>query len=131
MLTRLTQSEPGDAFNQFWNAMQGMLDNLSQPVAFATAPLGTEENVIPSGSHTPPTQLRRDSSLSSDDDEHMLSKWTRRIGLGSKSKPKTPSGSSSFDDGDDLIEEGEQYFLNEEPLSLRVVQGTTSRVHSS
>lgn len=88
--------------------MQGMLDNLSQPVAFATAPLGTEENGIPSGSQTPPTQLRRNSSLSSDDDEHMLSKWTRRIGLGSKSKPKTPSTSSSFNDDDDLVEEGER-----------------------
>lgn len=84
--------------------MQGMLDNLSQPVAFATAPLGTEENILPSGSQTPPRQLRRDSSLSSDDDEHMLSKWTRRIGFGGpKSKPK--SGSSSFNEDDDLLDE--------------------------
>jgi hypothetical protein len=28
-----------DTFNQFWKDLEGMLDNLSQPVAFATAPL--------------------------------------------------------------------------------------------
>ncbi|KAH0830512.1 hypothetical protein J3R83DRAFT_1963 [Lanmaoa asiatica] len=36
------RSDPGDAFNHFWRIMEGMLDNLSQPVAFTTAPLGTE-----------------------------------------------------------------------------------------
>jgi len=34
------RSDPGDAFNHFWKIMEGMLDNLSQPVAFAAAPLG-------------------------------------------------------------------------------------------
>ncbi|KAF5324941.1 hypothetical protein D9611_004350 [Ephemerocybe angulata] len=123
------RSDPGDAFNQFWSAMQGMLDNLSQPVAFATAPLGPE--VIPSennasGSQTPPlVHGRRDSSLSSDtdNDEHMLSGWARRIGITSSRertkskssavKPKAvsqapKSGSSSmeeFGDGDDFLEE--------------------------
>ncbi|KAF8487648.1 hypothetical protein JB92DRAFT_3130597 [Gautieria morchelliformis] len=33
------QSDPMDTFNQFWTDLEGMLDNLSQPVAFATAPL--------------------------------------------------------------------------------------------
>ncbi|KAF8590523.1 hypothetical protein K439DRAFT_1403658 [Ramaria rubella] len=33
------QSDPRDTFNQFWRDLEGMLDNLSQPVAFATAPL--------------------------------------------------------------------------------------------
>ena len=86
--------------------MQGMLDNLSQPVAFATAPLGPE----PSGSATPPRQ--QDSSLSSDtdNDEHMLSKWTRKIGIrGEKTKSKkVESISSSFhdDDYDDFLEGG-------------------------
>ncbi|KAG2041966.1 hypothetical protein BDR03DRAFT_932209 [Suillus americanus] len=56
------QSDPGDAFNNFWRIMEGMLDNLSQPVAFATAPLGTE--LPPSGKKT----LRRDGSSCSDTD---------------------------------------------------------------
>jgi hypothetical protein len=33
------KSDPMDTFNQFWTDLEGMLDNLSQPVAFATAPL--------------------------------------------------------------------------------------------
>jgi len=33
------QSESQDTFTQFWRNLEGMLDNLSQPVAFATAPL--------------------------------------------------------------------------------------------
>jgi hypothetical protein len=100
-----------------------MLDNLSQPVAFATAPLGNEiisDDPSGSGTYPPSTPLRRDSSLSSDtdNDEHMLSKWTRKMGINrerTKSKP-TSSGkhiaSSSFkDDGDfedddDFLEAG-------------------------
>jgi hypothetical protein len=34
-----SQVEPGDAFNRFWRAMEGLEDRLSQPVAFATVPL--------------------------------------------------------------------------------------------
>lgn len=34
-----SQSEPSDAFNHFWKITEGMLEHLSQPVAFATAPL--------------------------------------------------------------------------------------------
>lgn len=33
------KSDSMDTFNQFWKDLEGMLDNLSQPVAFATAPL--------------------------------------------------------------------------------------------
>lgn len=33
------QPDPSDPFNHFWHMLEGMLDNLSQPVAFATAPL--------------------------------------------------------------------------------------------
>ncbi|KAG9102977.1 hypothetical protein FRC06_000626 [Ceratobasidium sp. 370] len=32
--------EHNEAFDQFWKTLEGMLENLSQPVAFATAPLG-------------------------------------------------------------------------------------------
>ncbi|KAI8998830.1 hypothetical protein BD414DRAFT_476201 [Trametes punicea] len=37
------RSDPGDAFHQFWKATEGMLEYLSRPVAFATAPLAPEE----------------------------------------------------------------------------------------
>src|SRR6266571_1172569 len=79
------QSDPGDAFNQFWNIMQGMLDNLSQPVAFATIPLGPETPASPA-SDRPSPELRRDGNLSSDTDpdEPIFSKFSRKIGLGNK-----------------------------------------------
>ena len=68
--THLPQSEPGDAFNHFWKITEGMLDYLSQPVAFATAPL------------SPPETNRRDGSASSDTDiEDPISKTLSR-GLG-------------------------------------------------
>ncbi|KAI6111485.1 hypothetical protein EDD17DRAFT_1504810 [Pisolithus thermaeus] len=76
------RSDPGDAFNNFWNIMEGMLDNLSQPVAFATAPLATEVGVLgKQGS-------RRDcgSSSDTDRDEPFVTKFSRRLGLASASK---------------------------------------------
>jgi hypothetical protein len=36
--------ESQDTFAQFWRNLEGMLDNLSQPVAFATAPLARVDN---------------------------------------------------------------------------------------
>ncbi|KAG1756287.1 uncharacterized protein EDB91DRAFT_4955 [Suillus paluster] len=77
------QSDPGDAFNNFWRIMEGMLDNLSQPVAFATAPLGTEP---PSGKKT----SRRDGSSSSatDIEQPHTSKFLTRLGLDGKFKSK-------------------------------------------
>jgi hypothetical protein len=44
--------------------MEGMLENLSQPVAFATAPLPNTAEYPP----TPSSQLQRNGSLSSDTD---------------------------------------------------------------
>ncbi|KAI0685481.1 hypothetical protein BC835DRAFT_1408815 [Cytidiella melzeri] len=38
------KSETGDAFNHFWKITEGMLEHLSQPVAFATAPLAPPAN---------------------------------------------------------------------------------------
>ncbi|KAF9533376.1 hypothetical protein CPB83DRAFT_845168 [Crepidotus variabilis] len=124
MLLGGQRSDPGDAFNQFWNIMQGMLDNLSQPVAFATVPLGPD---------TPPQETpmaekmasghRRDGNLSSDTDpeEPIFSKFTRKIGLsnpGSKISERTsrnqkPTHSTkskddfSFEEDDDFFEEGD------------------------
>ncbi|KAL1947634.1 hypothetical protein VTO73DRAFT_13358 [Trametes versicolor] len=63
------RSDPGDAFHQFWKATEGMLDYLSRPVAFATAPLAPEEPPQPPSS---PGRRRgaktRDGSSSSDTD---------------------------------------------------------------
>ncbi|TFK26417.1 hypothetical protein FA15DRAFT_667509 [Coprinopsis marcescibilis] len=131
------RSDPGDAFNQFWNVLQGMLDNIPQPVAFATAPLGTAD--IPSdasaqlGSQTPPIShvyggIRRDQNPGHNEtqgSDHLLSKLTKRMGItreGSKARPsaskrgvsRSTSGgtvSSSLNDDDfdedDFIDEGD------------------------
>ncbi|KAG6889723.1 hypothetical protein C0995_015021 [Termitomyces sp. Mi166 len=110
------KSDPGDAFNQFWSIMQGMLDNLSQPVAFATVPLGNTDP--PSDAKTPPTPRspRRDASFSSDTDsadQPIFSRLTKRMGIGrdskdSNSRKSTLAGTtSSGDDGfeDELFDE--------------------------
>ncbi|KAG2752715.1 hypothetical protein P692DRAFT_20773571 [Suillus brevipes Sb2] len=94
------QSDPGDAFNNFWRIMEGMLDNLSQPVAFATAPLGTEPP--PSGKKS----SRRDGSSSSgaDVEQPHTSTFFTRLGLDGKFKSKV----------DTLLEEtDEEVFADE------------------
>ena len=88
-----------------------MVENLSQPVAFATAPLAVDElqsnNV---------EALQRNGSLSSDTDleEPMVRRITRRIGIGrDNSKVKKSSGLSqsqspaSFSVDDDEFDEGD------------------------
>ncbi|KAF8969806.1 hypothetical protein BDZ97DRAFT_1792699 [Flammula alnicola] len=125
MLLGGQRSDPGDAFNQFWNIMQGMLDNLSQPVAFATVPLGNPESPNAAASDAKVEEARRDGALSSDTDvdEPIFSKFTRKIGMsreGSKSgrsgrsnrHPAEGSKQPSYDndsDGDfeDFLEEGD------------------------
>lgn len=87
-----------------------MLDTLSSPVAFATAPLGNPDtapdaqNSSPNGSahlrsRTPPTlgSLRRDSSFSSDTevDEPILARLGRRIGMAKENIPGMRHGKSS------------------------------------
>lgn len=49
--------EHNEAFDQFWKTLEGMLENLSQPVAFATAPLAKAATV------------EGDSQSAADDDE--------------------------------------------------------------
>jgi len=109
--------------------MQGMLDNLSQPVAFATIPLGPETPVSPA-SDRPSQEVRRDGNLSSDTDpdEPIFSKFSRKIGLGNKSdrsrkggqkslsasEASTSSQNSDFDfdeDDDDFIDAGPSFFF--------------------
>ncbi|KAF7791253.1 hypothetical protein EIP86_002267 [Pleurotus ostreatoroseus] len=66
------KSEGSDAFNHFWKITEGMLDKLSQPVAFATAPLAPPEN-------KPSSSRRREASGSSDTDvEDTLTKTFNR-----------------------------------------------------
>jgi len=111
------RSDPGDAFNQFWNVLQGMLDNISQPVAFATAPLGELDNpaeLQPKPDTPPPVhvyggitgkeraELRHDSTS----DETYLSKWSKRIGLGNLRGSTSASSSVHAEDIDDFLEEG-------------------------
>lgn len=77
--------------------MQGMLDNLSQPVAFATVPLGHPEIPISPSSPDKTDDIHRDASLSSDTDldEPIFSKFTRRIGMSRKGSNSGRSGLSS------------------------------------
>lgn len=122
-------SDPGDAFNQFWNVLQGMLDNISQPVAFATAPLNTldipSDDVAQSSAQSPPSppqhtypSLRREhGAIRESDDDHLLSRWTKKIGLSRESsrssihdvRSKGKGTSSSFDEDefDEFLEEGD------------------------
>ncbi|KAF9451196.1 hypothetical protein P691DRAFT_757473 [Macrolepiota fuliginosa MF-IS2] len=126
MLLGGQRSEPGDPFNHFWNIMQGMLDTLSSPVAFATAPLGNPESAetqnssahgsanlnskTPSGSGS---LSKRDPSFGSDTevDEPILARLGRRIGMARESMGGIKHGSSSqkshirvLDDDEDFDE---------------------------
>ncbi|TFK90928.1 hypothetical protein K466DRAFT_563225 [Polyporus arcularius HHB13444] len=69
------RSDPGDAFHQFWKATEGMLEYLSRPVAFATAPLASEDP-------TSKTRTREASSNSdTDTDDPFSKKISRGINL--------------------------------------------------
>ena len=46
---KLLQTDPQDPFNHFWSMLEGMLDNLSQPVAFTSAPLVPPETQAEKG----------------------------------------------------------------------------------
>ncbi|KAF8559515.1 hypothetical protein OG21DRAFT_1452641 [Imleria badia] len=100
------RSDPGDAFNHFWRIMEGMLDNLSQPVAFTTAPLGTETGF--SGKRG----VQRDGSSGSETEREapFVSRFSRKLGLDGRSKLKQDTVLEETDeevfadDGDDLSE---------------------------
>lgn len=110
--------------------MQGMLDNLSQPVAFATVPLGPETSQDSTTPDNTAPEIRGDGGLSSDTDldEPIFSRFSRKIGLGrknertGKSNQKSPSISQAsshaqdedFDfgeDEDDFLETGLSNFI--------------------
>ncbi len=90
------QSESNDAFNQFWKITEGMLNYLSQPVAFATAPLSPPENSV--------SLTRREPGSSSDTD--IEDPITRRLSKGvgfmksAKSKMLARHGPSNASDSD-------------------------------
>jgi hypothetical protein len=97
--------------------MQGMLENLSQPVAFATVPLG--DAALYSNQSQTASSSRRDASFSSDTDpdEPVLTRLTRRIGIsrdGRKTaQERTPDSSSYNGDEDldeDVFDEGQSHF---------------------
>lgn len=62
--------------------MEGMLDNLSQPVAFTTAPLGTEPG------YSGKRGLQRDGSSGSEAEreEAFVSRFSRKFGLDGRPK---------------------------------------------
>ncbi|KAI0646847.1 hypothetical protein C8Q79DRAFT_956667 [Trametes meyenii] len=63
------RSDPGDAFHQFWKATEGMLEYLSRPVAFATAPLAPEQPPQPASSPDSRRGVKsREGSSTSDSD---------------------------------------------------------------
>lgn len=112
------RSEPGDAFNQFWNVLQGMLDNIPQPVAFATAPLGDLDiPAEPARPETPPPvhvyggisgKERREPVVLAPEGNY-ISKWTKKIpGLGSiRGSPSTSSSFQGDDIDGDFFEDGD------------------------
>ncbi|KAH8107203.1 hypothetical protein BXZ70DRAFT_282945 [Cristinia sonorae] len=86
------RSEGSDAFNTFWKITEGMLHHLSQPVAFATAPLGTENGT---------STTRREGSGSDTDFEDPISrKLSRTTGIISSARTKFLSRHSSASDSD-------------------------------
>lgn len=94
--------------------MQGMLDNLSQPVAFATVPLNAPEDIPPAEPSNSKTESRRrDDALSSDTDadEPIFSKFTRKIGM---SREGSRSGQSSSNRNDNAPSSSQQASHNKD-----------------
>lgn len=112
LIQTFNQSDPGDAFNLFWKTTEGMLHNLSQPVAFATAPL------YPEYSLPAKRRLKRDGNSSSetDLDDSLTTRLKRNLGLSISASTKgwsrtqvkadTATIDEDFED-DDLFENGE------------------------
>ncbi|XP_006458434.1 hypothetical protein AGABI2DRAFT_190715 [Agaricus bisporus var. bisporus H97] len=127
MLLGGQRSEPGDPFTQFWNIMQGMLDTLSSPVAFATAPIGNPENAdiqnsSPNGSaanllsrvsSASGSLIKRDSSFGNIDteaDEPIFARLGRTLGKAKESIRQNYAQKSSHlnaaeDDDDEDFDE--------------------------
>ncbi|CCM02892.1 uncharacterized protein FIBRA_05006 [Fibroporia radiculosa] len=99
------RSDSGDPFNQFWKITEGMLDYLSQPVAFATAPLAPTPQ--------PQNSSHRDASSGSDTDiEAPVSKtMSRGIGLVKAARSRVLAyHSSNTSDSDSIHAAGPSTF---------------------
>ena len=88
--------------------MQGMLENISQPVAFATVPLG--DPALCNNQSQTASSSQRDPSFCSDTDpdEPVLTRLTRRIGIGrdvTKTAREHTPDSSSYKGDEDLDED--------------------------
>ncbi|KAG9318420.1 hypothetical protein JVU11DRAFT_511 [Chiua virens] len=107
------RSDPGDAFNQFWTIMEGMLDNLSQPVAFTTAPLGTE---------SPFSGIQGALESEIEREEPFAFKFSRKFGL-SKSKPNVLLEETDeevfVDEGRSCCPDTNQFLSSRENVSLK------------
>jgi len=69
------RSDPGDLlFNQFWKVTTELLENISQPVAFASAPLGYQTN-------SPYPRRDTGSSSDTDIDDGLATRLSKKIGL--------------------------------------------------
>ena len=94
--------------------MQGMLDNLSQPVAFATVPLGVDDTRTQSGMAKPTLQRKDDEdNTDTEIDEPIFARLSRRIGIGREALKSSPAeayrpslSSDDFEDVDELLEKG-------------------------
>ncbi|KAJ7582932.1 hypothetical protein C8J56DRAFT_956080 [Mycena floridula] len=102
MLLGGQRSDPGDAFNHFWDIMQGMLDNLSQPVAFATVPLDAE-----SSAPSPPVPRARESPSAPEPEETLASRFSKKLGF-SSSTNKTTQAPPQEDFDEDFADDGQE-----------------------
>ncbi|KAF8448025.1 hypothetical protein L210DRAFT_3473286 [Boletus edulis BED1] len=134
------RSDPGDAFNHFWRIMEGMLDNLSQPVAFTTAPLGTE----PDSSGRRGVQRDGSSGSETERETPFVSRFSRKLGLDGKPKsgyisnhthaigiehdtvPEETDEEVLVDEGDDLSESFCLIPLESEPAASALRKENTS-----
>jgi hypothetical protein len=103
--------------------MQGMMDNLSQPVAFATVPLSDDDPAFTSQNLRSSSTPRRESSLGSSDGEvpeaPKPSIFSKTFGFPRVGRSKKPSAGSAtqteqvseqdidFDDG--IFDEGRHF----------------------
>ncbi|KAG6376091.1 hypothetical protein JVT61DRAFT_2063 [Boletus reticuloceps] len=118
------RSDPGDAFNHFWRIMEGMLDNLSQPVAFTTAPLGTE----PDSSGRRGVQRDGSSGSETERETPFVSRFSRKLGLDGKPKSGYISNHTHVIgiERDTVPEETDEEVLVDEPATSALRKENTS-----
>ncbi|KAI0049664.1 hypothetical protein FA95DRAFT_1646603 [Auriscalpium vulgare] len=107
MLLGQQSTDAGDAFNLFWRAMEA-LDNVSQPVAFATTPLGLTDSAH-----------GRNGSSSSDTDPEDNARSRRTLTRG-QSRTLSPDNSfATAYGGDDAKEVAKSSRVQQSVIDLR------------